>query len=437
VAQGKVDWNSFAGRITDAILQEAKNLEQGAISRRILSGQLLKAEKGIDTGGRPLYGYARVPDPERGAKLVPDGRKAEVVQLIFRMYDQGHTLFAIRDELYRRGVPSPRGKAQWTRSVIQRVLTNRRYVGDWTWGVQPQGKRHRCDRGAHGGLRETTRGEPVSARRSGDPWQVIPDSHEPLVDRETFQRVQARLANNRENLPRHRNGGTFALSKLLVCGHCGSFLVGVTEYGKRRYVCRGYLAHGKSYCRKNWVPEKGITRAIVRKLQAAFLDPGHLQELRERVAEIEAAQRSESNLGALRRQVTDLEAQIRQGNERLLILPEDRLPGATAALRAWEADLAKARAELQRVETASPVRDLEARIEAAERALWSLHDALQAEDVPLLRELFRELIERVELHWTHAEAGRTTVARFERGVVCPRTSPEPSLLSPSASRSRC
>src|SRR5262245_9189368 len=52
VAQGVVDWNSFAGRITDAVIQEAKNLELDAISRRVLSGQLLKAQKGINTGGR-------------------------------------------------------------------------------------------------------------------------------------------------------------------------------------------------------------------------------------------------------------------------------------------------------------------------------------------------------------------------------------------------
>src|SRR5262245_4638502 len=47
VAQGKIDWNSFSGRITDAILQEAKSLESEAISRRVLSSQLLKAQRGV------------------------------------------------------------------------------------------------------------------------------------------------------------------------------------------------------------------------------------------------------------------------------------------------------------------------------------------------------------------------------------------------------
>src|SRR5262245_59256278 len=143
VAQGRVNWNSFAGRITDAVLQEAKSLESEALSRRVLSGQLLKAQKGLDTGGRPTYGYRWEEDPERGKRLVPDGRKAEVVRLIFALYEGGHSLYAIAEALRVRGVPSPFGRPCWTRTVLQRLLSNRRYVGDWTWGVQPQGKRHR------------------------------------------------------------------------------------------------------------------------------------------------------------------------------------------------------------------------------------------------------------------------------------------------------
>ena len=38
VSKGKADWHSFAGRISTAALQEAKNEEQNSISRRVLSG---------------------------------------------------------------------------------------------------------------------------------------------------------------------------------------------------------------------------------------------------------------------------------------------------------------------------------------------------------------------------------------------------------------
>jgi DNA invertase Pin-like site-specific DNA recombinase len=181
VAQGERDWESFSGRVTDAVLQEAKRMEQEAISRRVLSQQLLKAQRGEDTGGRPLYGYRT----ENGRR-VPDGRKAEVVQLIFRLYDQGHTLWAVAEELHRRGVPSPRGKDRWTRSVVQRILLNRRYVGDYTWGVRSSGK---CHRYAGNGLQPTARGARVQQANPAEEWVVRTGAWEPLVDRETFERV--------------------------------------------------------------------------------------------------------------------------------------------------------------------------------------------------------------------------------------------------------
>src|SRR5262249_47975379 len=129
VAQGRIDWNGFAGRGTDAILQEAKNLESDALSRRVLSMQMLAARDARYTGGLPKYGYRLEEHPTRGKVCVPDGRKAEVVRLIFTLYDQGRTLCAIAAELYRRGVPTPKGGLHWRRSVIQRILTCRRYLG--------------------------------------------------------------------------------------------------------------------------------------------------------------------------------------------------------------------------------------------------------------------------------------------------------------------
>jgi DNA invertase Pin-like site-specific DNA recombinase len=130
VAQGRIDWHSFAGRITDAVLQEAKRLEQEAISRRVLTNQLVKARLGLSTGSKGLYGYRWETGPGGEKVMVPDGRKAEVVRLIFELCDRGETLYGIAQELYRRGVPSPNGGAHWTRSVLQRLLTNQRYTGD-------------------------------------------------------------------------------------------------------------------------------------------------------------------------------------------------------------------------------------------------------------------------------------------------------------------
>jgi DNA invertase Pin-like site-specific DNA recombinase len=431
VAQGRVDWESFAGRMSDAILQEAKLIEQAAISRRVLSGQLMRARRGQDTGGRPLYGYRREPDAERVCRLVPDDRKAEAVRLIFKLYDQGETLCAIAQELYQRGIPSPRGQTHWTRSVLHRLLKNRRYTGDWTWGVHASGKRHRYAKDA---LRETRRAEKTQDTNPLDAWVVIPDTHEPLVDREAFERVQARLRGNKARTTPIPGGGGFALSKMLVCGHCGCSLTGITFRGRREYLCRGYIAYGRTYCTRNTVAEKPLVNVLIRKLQQTFLDPDRLQELRAEMVALEKARRSDGNLGRLRKRCAELERQIDRGNGNLAILPADRLPGVVAKIREWERELESVRAEVKRAETESPVKQLEERIASAEAALWRLQEALRDEDLPLLREVLRQMVSRVELHWTRRAAGRVTRCRLDRGVVYLRASEEPSQLYQSADR---
>jgi DNA invertase Pin-like site-specific DNA recombinase len=434
VAQGKIDWNSFAGRVTDAVLQEAKKLEQEAISRRVLSNQLLKASEGKDTGGLPLYGYRREPDPEFVSRLVPDGRKAEVVKLIFTLYDQGWTLFAIAEELYRRGVPSPRGKKRWNRPVIRRVLTNRRYTGDRTWGVHASGK---CHRYGKGGVRPRARADKHQVVNPPEEWVVRPNSHEPLVSRELFERVQARLHGNRGRTTPHANGGSFVLSKLLVCGHCGSFMVGTTVCGRRVYLCGGYIAHGKSYCGRNSVLERVALGALIRQLQRSFLDPENLQSLRQETAALEAEQRSDDNLRRLRERVETLGRQIDQGNENLAVLPADLLAGVAAKVREFKKERDGLLAELRRAEEESPAEDLERRIAEAEGVLWRLQEALKDEDLPLLRQVLREMVSKVEFFWTRHDTDRTIRYRLERGVIYLRPSADSKELCPPARRSAC
>jgi DNA invertase Pin-like site-specific DNA recombinase len=155
VAQGKTDWESFAGRISEAALQEAKKVEADAIARRVLSMQLVAARDGIYTGGPAPYGYQLEPHPTYGKQLVPDGHKAEVVRFIFRRYDEGATTGQIAVELFERGVRAPSGLPRWSRKVIRGILLNRKYVGDAPWGVRAVGKRYR--HGGNGTLIETPR----------------------------------------------------------------------------------------------------------------------------------------------------------------------------------------------------------------------------------------------------------------------------------------
>jgi hypothetical protein len=244
--------------------------------------------------------------------------------------------------------------------------------------------------------------------------------------------VQAKLLGNRQRKTPHTGGGAFVLTRLLVCGHCGAFLLGGTRHGKRVYACGGYLRYGKAHCNIHSMHEAPLLRLLIRKLQEVFLDPNNLQKLRDEMRMQETAARSEDNVQRLQKRADQLEKKIRQGGERLLILPREVVATASAALVRLQKEQADVLEEIRRAETDTPVDDLEQRIADAEKALWSLQDALRAEDWPLLRQVLRETFARVELFWTHRVAGKRTMSQLDRGVIYVRPQRELMNLSREA-----
>jgi site-specific DNA recombinase len=82
-AEGLIDWDSFAGRITDAILQEAKRQEVRELSRRIASKMLMKVQNGTWVPAVAPYGL-KVVEADGRKRLVPgDPDEVKVVKFIF------------------------------------------------------------------------------------------------------------------------------------------------------------------------------------------------------------------------------------------------------------------------------------------------------------------------------------------------------------------
>lgn len=74
---------------------------------------------------RRCYGYKH----DEKEKLVIDEKEAEVVRLIFRMSKEGGSLSQIAQALQEQGIPSPRGKAVWSRESLRKILNNEKYLG--------------------------------------------------------------------------------------------------------------------------------------------------------------------------------------------------------------------------------------------------------------------------------------------------------------------
>ena len=74
---------------------------------------------------RKCYGYTH----DKSGHLIIDEKEAKVVRLIFRMSKEGASLSQIARTLQTQGIPSPRGKAVWSRESLRKILNNEKYLG--------------------------------------------------------------------------------------------------------------------------------------------------------------------------------------------------------------------------------------------------------------------------------------------------------------------
>lgn len=137
-------------------------------------------------------------------EIVPE--EAEVVRDIYRMFLDGKTIRTIADELTRRGIKTPGGKDNWAVSTVKSILSNEKYKGDAL-----RQKTYTVDY-----LSKTVR------KNNGEVKQYyVSNSHDAIVDEDTFNLVQAELARRSKFKSALRDNSVF--STKIICGECGYF----------------------------------------------------------------------------------------------------------------------------------------------------------------------------------------------------------------------
>ena len=73
---------------------------------------------------KTVYGF--VTSPNGLLEIIPE--QAAIVQEIYRQYLSGKSLGGIADFLFEKGISSPSGKEHWSRSVLDAMLSNSKYL---------------------------------------------------------------------------------------------------------------------------------------------------------------------------------------------------------------------------------------------------------------------------------------------------------------------
>jgi hypothetical protein len=140
---------------------------------------------------------------------------------------QGKGFSAIADELNKRGIPSPRG-GKWVATTVRKILTSSALLG------------HEVEmKGATGvkGTPSYKRGHIVATRRDKD-GQPISFTDEPLIDRETWDQLQAAIKVGSK--ARGQAQSRHMLYRVLFCRSCSpepfNPTTSVRMYGSRRHT---------------------------------------------------------------------------------------------------------------------------------------------------------------------------------------------------------
>jgi hypothetical protein len=236
-----------------------------------------------------------------------------MVRRIFGMALTGMSCRQIASQLNAEKIPAPavysglnQGRVGpyaglWSSERISDMLQNETYIGNMVQGrsMKISYKSKKCVK--------QTRGN----------WVIVEGTHEPLIDRDTFQKVRM-LVNSRK----HTRSRTydFLLKGLIFCHECGYPMAVINRRNAKGedclyFVCRTYQRFTKAgVCTCHSIKEKTVTDAVLKKVREVceeYLRADELLPVAEQ--ELEKAHKSEnheSDIIALKSKIESLTAHL-------------------------------------------------------------------------------------------------------------------------------
>ena len=372
------------------------------ISRKLLPVFAAKQRNGEFIGAWAIYGYQKCSSDHH--RIEPDPEIVPVIREIFRWRLSGMSYQNIARKLNERDIPAParyhylKGTAKseryanaiWNVCSVKNILTSEVYLGHMVQGR----KRSRFFEGRK------------SYRVPKSEWVIVRNTHEPLVDEETFQAVQ-QMAEKARTTYHERQGKYDALGttpnilrKLVYCADCKRPLVRYknvnSSKGRRYYVyiCQSHSDDPAS-CPKKYFHETKLIEILWDTLQREI---ALAENLDKRVRQYSKSSKAVSQEAAVNREI----AATKQALNRAKMLYDslfqnyaDKLMSEqeyTEMKRQYRSDMEQAQVRLDELEQ----RQREERQQTAENP-WLAACGQFKEETALTEAMAHALIERVEI----------------------------------------
>ena len=244
----------------------------------------LERKQGKFIGSFACYGYRK--DPDDHHRLVIDEPAAEVVRQVFDWFVGGQSILGIAKKLNAMGIPNPSAykrqsglnyrQAQktdglWPDSSVRRILQNRMYIGDMVQGKnQKLSFKHRM----------------IRAMPQED-WIVVEGTHEPIIDREVFEKAQTLFNRQIRKSPHRDEVDLFA--GLIRCADCGRRMTKKTNrhaYGTYSYYrCTTSVKMNAKACTPHSIRIDKLEEAVLVTLQTMIATVIEMSDLLDAVRE--------------------------------------------------------------------------------------------------------------------------------------------------------
>ena len=231
----------------------------------------MKRRNGEFIGSYAPYGYVK--DPNDKHALLVDPEAAEVVKSIFALFLSGMNKRGITYYLNDHGTlcptaykqqqglkynaPNAQGNPMWSTITIDTILKNRVYVGDMVQGRQ-RVKSYKIH---------------IQEKVPEEEWFIVENTHEAIIDRETFAKVQSLLKRDTRTAPKAKQ--LYLFSGFLKCADCGRAMSRIASKGIYVYYqCGTYKSLSKKACTMHSIKsdrlEAGVLFAIQQQVHLAL-----------------------------------------------------------------------------------------------------------------------------------------------------------------------
>lgn len=273
-------------------------------AKHVLRAMNENARQGFWNGALPPIGYRIVAAEQRGSKtkkkLEIDPLHAETVRLIYRLFLEGDGVKgpmgvkAITCHLNERRIFTRDG-GKWGLAQIHAILTRTTYIGE-----------HRFNTRSH------------KDREKKPESEVAIMAVPALIDRETFDAVQARLkARDPRMTPARISSGPTLLTGICFCAKCGGAMTMRTGKGSaggmyRYYTCSTKARQGKTGCEGRSIPMDKLDHLVASHLEQRLLQPKRLETILSSLLDRrqERSERRREHLAELHRRITETDQRL-------------------------------------------------------------------------------------------------------------------------------